>query len=108
MALPSTRPAYLERLKCFYGYIEPWERRVRSILREFPDVLAGREKTVWLREDLAALGVSSGDIDALPRCEELPDLTSAARALGSFYVWEGSTLGGQIISRHLREKLGIE
>jgi heme oxygenase len=108
LAMPATRLAYAERVKCFFGYIEPWERRVRSVLKEFPDVVNGRGKTDWLREDLSALGVSPEEMAALPRCEELPDLSSAARALGSFYVWEGSTLGGQIISRHLREELEIE
>ena len=107
LSMPPTRSAYLERVKCFFGYIEPWEGRVFASLQEFPSLINGRAKTAWLREDLVSLGLSEDAIAAIPRCENLPDLSSEAKALGSLYVWEGSTLGGQYISRHLRDRLAI-
>ena len=38
---------------------------------------------------------------------ELPDISSLPRAFGSIYVIEGSTLGGQVIARHLKGQLGL-
>ena len=38
---------------------------------------------------------------------DLPQLTTEEEVYGCLYVIEGSTLGGQVISRSLREHLGI-
>jgi heme oxygenase len=43
----------------------------------------------------------------IPLCKALPLLEPPSRALGSLYVLEGATLGGQIISRHLQATLGL-
>ena len=107
MNLPTSRDGYIERLKCFLGYVEPWEQRVFTRLRNYPALLEGRAKTEWLKNDLAQLGLAASEISALPRCADLPELADVSVAVGSLYVLEGSTLGGQIISRHLREKLAI-
>lgn len=61
-----------------------------------------RLKLPSLEADSIALGI--GDPE---KFEQLPDVSSVARAFGSLYVIEGSTLGGQVISRHLKEHLGI-
>ncbi len=37
----------------------------------------------------------------------LPSLETPAQALGSMYVLEGSSLGGQILSRHFEKTLGV-
>jgi heme oxygenase len=41
-------------------------------------------------------------------CEDLPKISSQAHALGALYVMEGSTLGGRMISKMLKENLGLE
>jgi heme oxygenase len=43
----------------------------------------------------------------LPLCGDLPDVSHVSSAFGCLYVIEGSTLGGQIISRHLRARLNV-
>ena len=40
--------------------------------------------------------------------DDLPDLQGVQEALGCLYVVEGSTLGGQVIARHLRQTLGVD
>jgi heme oxygenase len=40
-------------------------------------------------------------------CQALPDCIEWPQALGGLYVTEGATLGGQIISRHLEQTLGL-
>jgi heme oxygenase len=37
----------------------------------------------------------------------VPTLDTAAKAFGSIYVMEGATLGGQIITRHVKEHLDL-
>jgi heme oxygenase (biliverdin-IX-beta and delta-forming) len=61
-----------------------------------------RSRLRHLRHDLRTLGVSDAEISSVSLCSDAHSLTAnEARALGSFYVLEGSTLGGQLIARHL-------
>lgn len=43
----------------------------------------------------------------MPHASELPTLDTIDNVLGCMYVLEGATLGGQLISRHLRETQDI-
>ncbi len=63
-------------------------------------------RTAALAADLRALGMSEAAITALPRCAAYR-LDSAEAAWGALYVLEGSTLGGQLIARHLATILGL-
>ena len=93
-------------LQKFYGFYLPLESRI-SALNGFKalglDPLP-RRKLPNLISDLGKLGLSSGAVEALPVCPELPGLTSLAHVWGSMYVLEGATLGGQIIRRELRKR----
>jgi heme oxygenase len=52
--------------------------------------------------DLASLGMAPDAIASLPLCAAAATLgSSPAKALGTAYVLEGSTLGGQVINRAL-------
>lgn len=51
--------------------------------------------------------MSQAEIDSLPLCRDLPSVTTRPSVLGALYVIEGSTLGGQMISRHLETTLGL-
>lgn len=63
-----------------------------------------RRKAHLLAQDLAALGEGPGEgVPVAPA----PEIGSVAGAFGALYVLEGSTLGGQLISRHLRRTLGL-
>jgi heme oxygenase len=56
----------------------------------------------FLRHDLKNLGLTEAETSRAPLCGDAHRVTTdAARALGSFYVLEGSTLGGQLITKHL-------
>lgn len=101
-----TLPVYRSRIAQFYGFYSPLELRLCAA----PDDPASppnaplRRKAHLLKADLDRLGV---DASALPTCCQLPDLASAEARIGCHYVLEGATLGGQIIGRHLRQRLGI-
>ena len=105
-----TRGRYLRILQALYGFyarLEPLcqiEVGPAAVALE----LKTRTKAPLLAADLASLGHSHSDIQALPSCRALPEVTGPSRAMGVLYVLEGATLGGQIIARRLREVLGIE
>lgn len=65
-----------------------------------------RRKAALLETDLKALGAE--ELLTLPAFTSLPDVSSVEKAFGALYVVEGSTLGGQVITRHLKEHLGLE
>jgi len=65
-----------------------------------------RRKLPSIDADLSALGCPTPAL--IPSATCAPDLErDRSRAFGCFYVLEGATLGGQIISRHLRASLGV-
>lgn len=97
---------YRAVLEGFYTFLRPWERRVEAALGD-PDFTRPRRRAHLLADDLAALGAAPGRVAALPDCPLLPPVDDPARALGSLYVLEGSTLGGQVVSRHLESILGL-
>jgi heme oxygenase len=63
-----------------------------------------RRKLSYLERDLALLKIAP---QQLPICTALPPLPAIPQALGCLYVMEGSTLGGQIITRHLKKHLNL-
>jgi len=112
--LPLLRPGFsrlqyrrfLQGFLGFYRPLEPLLRQAPEIEGHLPD-LARRTKTPWLETDLATLGMAFTEIQNSPNCEALPHVADLASALGCLYVLEGSTLGGQVISRHLQRTLAL-
>ncbi|MNS34629.1 Heme oxygenase [compost metagenome] len=97
--------AMMARFHGFYAALEP-----ALLEAAWPDhgvVYAERLKTPALRRDLAAFGTTPDAVDQLPVCEALPRVDTPARRLGCMYVLEGSTLGGQFLSRHFATALGL-
>lgn len=99
-----SRETYRALLERMYGFQAAIEEPLLAALP--PDLgldLAKRRHVPALRRDLSYLG---SDPDSLPMAAPL-NILSRARALGAMYVMEGSTLGGQIISRMIRDRLGL-
>jgi heme oxygenase len=68
------------------------------------DFAAERSRLSHLHADLERLGCTEADLASLARCEPAADVpASRAGEIGSLYVLEGSTLGGQLISRALKD-----
>lgn len=102
------RERYATMMARFHGFYAPLEPALLGA--DWPDHgvrYAERLKTPSLRRDLAAFGMTPEAIDALPVCEALPRVDTAARRLGCLYVLEGSTLGGQFLTRHFATALGL-
>lgn len=90
---------FLRTLRGFHGFHAAWEPAVAAA-PSTREIFAGRSRLAHLRRDLLALGEAEETLDRLPRCEAAAALASdAGAALGSLYVMEGSTLGGQLLAR---------
>jgi heme oxygenase len=105
-----SRRDYLRLIKAFWGYYHPIEARLAdlSTLRAWLPDFRRRAKLPLLEADLRALGVAGKALGKLPVCRELPACANLAEALGCLYVMEGATLGGQVISRHLKRTLDLD
>jgi heme oxygenase len=102
------RPHYVRLLERFLGLYAPLERaleRWAPALARLGLPLEARWKAGWLRQDLAAF--NGAPSDTLPECPDAPRLDTVEAALGCLYVLEGSTLGGQVLSRHYHAQLGL-
>ena len=67
--------------------------------------MSERWKLPALKSDLAMLGVPA---EVWVVGNGSPDIQTVAAAFGCLYVLEGSTLGGQMITREVSERLGME
>lgn len=103
-------PFYQTLLQKFYGFYSVTEPAIFSTPEWQQSGLdtGKRQKVGRLAHDLQSLGLSDEEVTALPRCLYAPVPRNFAEALGCAYVFEGATLGGQIITRHLQRSLALE
>lgn len=102
---------YLDLLVKFYVFYQAFEPQLLSTIKErkIDFDYEARQKTSKLLNDLRILGMNEKAISELSgsRRDDLPALDSAEKIFGALYVVEGSTLGGQVISRFLQTKFGF-
>lgn len=102
-----TREDYQKLIEKFYRFYSAVEPLVAANdLANSGIDLAERTKRGLLEADLEVLGTFE-DVKALPALTDVPLLDTAAKAFGAMYVMEGATLGGQVITRHLNQHLGL-
>ena len=100
---------YRQVLRMFYGFHDPVEVELERVHAAVPaPALPLQRRAGLLARDLVALGASPDDIEALPRCTDLPRLSRVEHLAGCLYVLEGASLGGQVIARALRRRLGVQ
>jgi heme oxygenase (biliverdin-IX-beta and delta-forming) len=101
-----SKDEYAELLQLFYTYFGGLEDSInRYISAAHLSDYAQRRKTEALATDIKDLG-------GLPRPKaggsDLPQLQNHLQAFGALYVIEGSTLGGQIISKMMAKQLNLQ
>lgn len=69
-----------------------------------PLAVADSPSVEWLEKDMQVHGIAPYAIEV----PETPRIDSYSRFMGHLYVKQGSTLGGQVISRHLEKHLGLK
>jgi len=95
---------YRAALLRLHSFVAPLEAAMLArIGGEIGLVLSAGRRAPLLRRDLSELGTAPA-----PRAPAaaLPATSSPAEALGCAYVLEGSLLGGRVIARSLRARLG--
>jgi heme oxygenase len=97
--------ALLQRLWGFYSPLETLIDKRAACPFSLLDY-GKRKKVPLLTRDLHALDIFTPSF--LPICSKLPELSDLSQVLGCMYVLEGATLGGQVISRHLKKQLAID
>jgi heme oxygenase (biliverdin-IX-beta and delta-forming) len=104
----SSARAYRTYLEVMFGFHAPFEQslRLHAVRRLLTDYEA-RCKSSLLYQDLRALAVPPDSIAALPRCPGILLYENEAAALGSLYVLEGATLGGQVLLPLVEQRLQL-
>jgi heme oxygenase (biliverdin-IX-beta and delta-forming) len=98
------RDTYVSCLLKLHGIIAAWEERAAPNAPAWiQELLAARRRGHLLMLDLTWFGVDPSG-EARPT---LPEIKDTASLLGAMYVMEGSTLGGQLIARHVERVLGL-
>lgn len=94
---------YVEILKAFYSYINPLENSINHHIDKsiIPDY-SKRRKSEPLKSDLAYFNSTPES-----PVSDIPPIQNTYQAIGALYVLEGSTLGGQIISKMISQKLQL-
>lgn len=97
---------YIALLQVFYRYFSAIEERIGLFIgpAELPDYLQ-RRKSESLAKDILEFG---GALPEKVPLAEIPVIEDHLQAFGALYVMEGSTLGGQIISKMIAKQLGIQ
>ena len=101
---------YRQLLGRFYGFYSPLERVLWRALAPLKQelMLDKRRKAPLISADLSVCGLSDGAIVELPRWQQIAPFPSISQALGQLYVLEGTTLGGQVSTRHFRRLLALK
>ncbi len=106
MAADLDQSTYVTALCRFYGFVKGWENWADTVApSDLKPHLAERQRSVLLQSDLQHFH------EAPPARLFTPDRDfpqNRAAFLGSMYVMEGSTLGGQFIAKHVEEALGLQ
>lgn len=94
---------YRRHLARIYGFEAPVETALERVPDIEPQVVAARKRADRLRADLTALGMTTRQIDQLPRC--VVAIQSPAQAFGWMFVVERLSLLAGLIRRHLARQL---
>ena len=113
MSPTLTRTEYVDMLRRFYRIVRAWDAWADAHAPEdLRAMVTARRRASLLADDLQTMGET-----AAPSEDDVPHERMAATAvdgdpravfLGRMYVMEGSTLGGQLLARHVEAQLGLE
>lgn len=95
---------YLQRL---YGFMAPAEEIVYTGTDTIMPDIQQRIKAHLILEDLRALDLPEEQLQSLPIFDAAGIYTTQAEKMAGMYVMEGSSLGGNVIFKHLHKTIGI-
>lgn len=97
---------YANLLRLMYGYYKP----LQDLLTTYADKSLNAENfslriSDSIINDLQQLNAHAGN--DIPVCADIPRIVTPASSMGAMYVTEGSTLGGQIITKMISRQLNL-
>jgi len=101
----GTTKDYIQLLELMYGFYQPLQNQLEPFLDTIPQLGGRGRQAANILQDIHDL--DPHHIPQIQHCKILPDIHSAAAALGALYVTEGSTLGGRHITRMIARQLDI-
>ena len=109
MSATLTVETYVRCLERMYGMVAGWEETAAATAPEWlREMVVARRRRHLLESDLGWFGIAESEIWQHVERPGLPDLCEVPEFLGAMYVMEGSTLGGQLIARHVEAVLLLE
>ena len=101
---------YKNVLGRLYGFVSASEEVISPLLVSYSVDLEWpkRKRMEHLQKDLMFFGVETSAIESIPKCQEVSAIQTIPHALGILYLFEGSRLGGLVLSKALREHFGLE
>jgi len=101
----KSREQYAAMLLAFCGFYQPVQQLIQQYItvEDLPDKEQRRTASLLL-QDLASLGMKTPE----HKCNNLPVITNKVQAFGALYVLEGSTLGGQHITKMLLKNEALQ
>src|SRR5579871_5577719 len=99
---------YVQTLRIFAAFVSSWERlAAEHCPARLADSFHNRRRTLLLEADLDFFEASRIDTTFAPPSSLFPSIDTPSAFFGAWYVMEGSTLGGQVIARHLESSLQL-
>ena len=100
---------YRHLLSALHAYYSPLESALLELERLHPPLgVPLRQRALLLEADLRALGCSTERDSCRAAPPKFEELANPARMAGALYVVEGACLGGQVISRAVQRRLGLD
>lgn len=103
-----SKEKYATLLKKLHGFYKPLESQLDQISAPSKQTLNmdERRRLPRIQKDLTHLGVTAEELESIPSSPEVPRIQSLSSLAGALYVIEGSSLGGQLITKELKSKFG--
>jgi heme oxygenase len=112
MSPSLTREQYVDVLRRFYRIVRAWDAWADvHVPEDLRALLSERRRASLLADDLKTMGADAPEEDDVPHASmEASAVSGDPRAvfLGRMYVMEGSTLGGQLLARHVEQQLALD
>lgn len=101
---------YKKILERLYGFVSVAEDVIQTKMNDQCVALdyESRKRKGHLEKDLMFLGSPKSSLTQIPRCNDITHVGTFPDALGCLYLFEGSRLGGLVLSKALREQFGFK
>ncbi|MGO8878990.1 MAG: biliverdin-producing heme oxygenase [Desulfomonilaceae bacterium] len=103
-----TLEEYAKILERLYGFVSIAENVIRQQVQISSLDYRKRTRLDHLVKDLIFLGNTRKSLNRIPVCRDISAIRNVPQGLGILYLFEGSRLGGLVLSKALKEHFGFQ